>query len=52
MPGTRVDEHMIVERKDGSLWMLIRNTGGIALEDATVLPFILRRSCRRSAAGG
>lgn len=30
MPGTRVDEHMIVERQDGSLWMLIRNTGGIA----------------------
>ncbi len=30
IPGTRVDEHMIVERKDGSLWMLLRNTGGIA----------------------
>jgi len=29
-PGTRPDEHMIVERRDGSLWMLIRNTGGIA----------------------
>lgn len=28
-PGTRVDEHMIVERGDGSLWMLIRNTGGM-----------------------
>jgi hypothetical protein len=30
VPGTRVDEHMIVERGDGSLWMLLRNTGGIA----------------------
>ncbi|WP_197442935.1 sialidase family protein [Lignipirellula cremea] len=30
IPGTRVDEHMLVERKDGSLWMLVRNTGGIA----------------------
>ncbi len=30
IPGTRVDEHMIVERRDGSLWMLVRNTGGIA----------------------
>ncbi len=30
IPGTRVDEHMIVERRDGSLWMLLRNTGGIA----------------------
>jgi hypothetical protein len=30
IPGTRVDEHMIVERGDGSLWMLLRNTGGIA----------------------
>ena len=30
VPGTRVDEHMIVERRDGSLWMLLRNTGGIA----------------------
>ena len=28
--GTRVDEHMIVERRDGSLEMLLRNTGGIA----------------------
>ena len=28
IPGTRVDEHMIVERGDGSLWMLLRNTGG------------------------
>ncbi|MEZ5392400.1 MAG: sialidase family protein [Bryobacterales bacterium] len=28
-PNTRVDEHMIVERKDGSLLMLIRNTDGI-----------------------
>lgn len=30
VPGTRVDEHMIVERKDGSLWMLLRNTAGVA----------------------
>ena len=30
IPGTRVDEHMIVERNDGSLWMLLRNTAGIA----------------------
>ena len=30
IPGTRVDEHMLVERRDGSLWMLLRNTGGIA----------------------
>jgi hypothetical protein len=30
IPGTRVDEHMIVERGDGSLLMLLRNTGGIA----------------------
>lgn len=28
--GTRVDEHMIVELRDGRLWMLLRNTGGIA----------------------
>jgi hypothetical protein len=30
VPGTRVDEHMLVERRDGSLWMLLRNTRGIA----------------------
>jgi len=30
IPGTRVDEHMIVERQDGSLWMLLRNIRGIA----------------------
>jgi len=30
IPGTRVDEHMIVEREDGSLWMLLRNIRGIA----------------------
>ena len=30
IPGARVDEHMIVQRRDGSLWMLLRNTGGIA----------------------
>ena len=35
MPGTRVDEHMLVERRDGSLWMLIRNTGGIAQSSST-----------------
>lgn len=35
IPGTRVDEHMIVERKDGSLWMLLRNTGGIAQSVST-----------------
>jgi hypothetical protein len=35
MPGTRVDEHMFVERKNGSLWMLIRNTGGIAESTST-----------------
>lgn len=30
VPNTRHDEHMIVERRDGSLWMLLRNTRGIA----------------------
>jgi hypothetical protein len=35
IPGTRVDEHMIVERRDGSLWMLVRNTGGIAQSTST-----------------
>jgi hypothetical protein len=35
IPGTRVDEHMIVERGDGSLWMLLRNTGGIAQSVST-----------------
>ena len=30
MPNTRVDEHMVVERSNGKLWMLIRNTGGMA----------------------
>ena len=30
VPGTRVDEHMLVERRDGSLWMLLRNVRGIA----------------------
>jgi hypothetical protein len=33
--GTRVDEHMIVERGDGSLSMLLRNTGGIAQSVST-----------------
>jgi hypothetical protein len=35
VPGTRVDEHMIIERRDGSLWMLLRNTGGIAQSTST-----------------
>lgn len=35
IPGTRVDEHMIVERRDGSLWMLLRNTGGFAQSVST-----------------
>src|SRR5690606_11667676 len=35
VPGTRVDEHMIVERRDGSLWMLLRNTGGMAQSTST-----------------
>ena len=29
-PNTRVDEHMLVERRDGSLWMMIRTTEGLA----------------------
>lgn len=29
VPGTTVDEHMIVERRDGRLWMLVRTTSGI-----------------------
>ncbi len=29
-PGTDFDEHMIVERKDGSLWMLARTKSGIS----------------------
>jgi hypothetical protein len=33
--GTRVDEHMLVERADGSLWMLLRNTAGIAQSVST-----------------
>jgi hypothetical protein len=35
IPGTRVDEHMIVERRDSSLWMLLRNTGGMAQSVST-----------------
>ncbi len=35
IPGTRVDEHMIAERRDGSLWMLLRNTRGIAQSVST-----------------
>ena len=33
--GTRVDEHMIVEHRDGSLGMLLRNTRGIAQSVST-----------------
>lgn len=29
VPGRNVDEHMIVERRDGSLWMLVRLIDGI-----------------------
>ena len=29
-PGTDFDEHMIVERRDGSLWMLARTKAGIS----------------------
>lgn len=29
VPNPSADEHMIVERKDGSWWMLVRNTEGI-----------------------
>ena len=29
VPSTRVDEHMLVERRDGSLWMLVRTTFGL-----------------------
>src|SRR3954454_616658 len=29
-PGTNFDEHMIVERKDGTLWMLARTKAGIS----------------------
>ncbi|MEQ8787733.1 MAG: sialidase family protein [Pirellulaceae bacterium] len=35
IPGTRVDEHMLIERGDGSLWMLLRNTGGVAQSAST-----------------
>jgi predicted neuraminidase len=35
IPGTAVDEHMIVERRDGSLWMLVRHTDGIAQSVST-----------------
>ncbi len=35
IPGTRVDEHMIIQRRDGSLWMLLRNTAGIAQSVST-----------------
>ncbi|MEZ5355985.1 MAG: sialidase family protein [Bryobacteraceae bacterium] len=29
VPPTRSDEHMLVERRDGTLWMLVRTTWGI-----------------------
>jgi len=34
-PGTDFDEHMIVERKDGSLWMLARTKTGISESTST-----------------
>lgn len=34
-PSTRVDEHMIVQRSDGSLWMLIRTTNGMWQSEST-----------------
>ncbi len=34
-PGTDFDEHMIVERKDGSLWMLARAGKGISESTST-----------------
>ncbi|MFC2076712.1 sialidase family protein [candidate division KSB1 bacterium] len=35
VPNTHIDEHMIVERRDGSLWMLLRNPAGIAQSIST-----------------
>jgi len=35
VPSTRVDEHMIVERRDGSLMMLVRTTYGIGRSIST-----------------
>ena len=35
IPGTRVDEHMLIQRGDGTLWMLLRNTRGIAQAEST-----------------
>jgi len=35
IPPTRSDEHMLVERKDGSLWMLVRTTWGIGQSFST-----------------
>lgn len=29
VPSTRVDEHMLVERLDGSIWMVVRTTYGL-----------------------
>jgi len=29
IPSTRVDEHMLVERRDGSIWMVVRTTYGL-----------------------
>ncbi|MEY4686487.1 MAG: hypothetical protein RIR76_510 [Verrucomicrobiota bacterium] len=35
IPGPLFDEHMIVERRDGSLWLLARNRTGIAESTST-----------------
>ncbi|MBK9166411.1 MAG: exo-alpha-sialidase [Bryobacterales bacterium] len=29
IPGTRVDEHMLIERRDGAVWMLVRTVEGM-----------------------
>jgi predicted neuraminidase len=30
VPDRRFDEHMVIERRDGALWMLVRTNGGIS----------------------
>ncbi len=35
VPESRCDEHMIVERRDGSLWMLVRTRYGIGESDSS-----------------
>lgn len=35
VPKRRIDEHMIVERRDGSLWMLVRAVYGIGESEST-----------------